>query len=151
MTTQNQTKQQKVHDYFSLVDKVHILSRCGLVNISAHAITQPLKNWATGAERQLVWEYQSSSLSKKHRWMKQSSWCAFVCVQFREKKRAMWSGPQREQLRHSSTEKVSRPRTGKPSAGTDHSTPVSLSTDTTSLRVPNNSTEHNQKRKSKRC
>lgn len=36
--------------------------------------------------------------------------------------------PVRKITPHSSIEEVSRPRTGQPSAGTDHSTPVSLST-----------------------
>lgn len=36
--------------------------------------------------------------------------------------------PARKNTPHSSIEDVSRPRTGQPSAGTDHSTPVSVST-----------------------
>lgn len=79
-----------------------------------------------------------------------SSGFLYECVCVSERKRAVWSGPRREQPDHSSREKVSRLRTGRPSAGTDHSTPVSLSTDTTSqlfpsLRVPDDITEQNQK------
>lgn len=76
----------------------------------------------------------------------------FVCVcMFQREKEPRGQPPAlREQPHHSSTEKVSGPRTGQPSAGIDHSTPVSLSTDTTSqlftsLRVPNNITKKNQK------
>lgn len=39
-------KKERVHDYFpppSVVDKVHIVSRHGLVTISAHAVAQTLK------------------------------------------------------------------------------------------------------------
>lgn len=53
MTIQNQTKQQQQQQHqqkefmiiiiFFPVDKVHIVSRHGLVTISAHAITQTLK------------------------------------------------------------------------------------------------------------
>lgn len=82
MTTQNQTKQQNVHDYFSLVDKVHILSRYGLVNISAHAGTQPLKTRATGAERQLVWEGEGkwSSGQQGTCYVQRRACVVFVCV-----------------------------------------------------------------------
>lgn len=144
-------------------DKVHIVSRHALVTISAHAITQTLKT-ERGAERQSVWEHYSSSLSNARLPLRenkdilsgpfgsrvhfyvQQCFFLYVCVREREKKKAAWSGLQWEQPHHGSSGKVSRPRTGQPSAGTDHSTPVSLSTDTTSLRVPNNIAEQNQKK-----
>lgn len=49
----------------------------------------------------------------------------FVCVCISEREKS--AVPRWEQPHRSSKEKVSRPRTGQPSAGTYHGTPVSLS------------------------
>lgn len=80
----------------------------------------------------------------------------FLSERERERELALWSGLQWDQPCHSSTDKVSRLRTGQPAAGADHSTPVSLSTDTTSqlftsLKFPNNNnTPPPKKRKARR-
>lgn len=147
-----------------LADKVHIVSRHGLVTISACAITQTLTT-ERGAERQSVRAHRWSSLSNACRPLRgnkdelrpfgsgarfyvQQHVILYVCVAEKAREReTAWSGLWRG---HGSTGKVSRLRTGQPSSGTDHSTPVSLSTDTTSLRVPNDIADQNQNRNAKR-
>lgn len=95
---------KRVHDFFFPVHKVHTVSW----HVSAHAVTQTVKR-ERRAERQLVLEHPSSSLSNmsfpqgKQRLMKLSiqlqgpflcpAVCLFVCACFREKKSHVVSPP----------------------------------------------------------